>query len=435
MDLSQGEIEQTVLLWISNPYRKNLDIERRENARWLGSFTEEQIVAAIREIIDTSVTSYQKCGALIAAGMYDYRLGDSDIFSHLYTQEIKQELQQAKINVPGVIAACKRCEDILDNRMAGRSSRMKQLREQVWSACFGGNLLVGAIYPHLLRQQNILLLGESGTGKDVVAQAILQASYNAYDTEPRPFDSVNVSAMSESLIDSELFGHVKGAYTGADRERKGAIANADGGTFFIDEVGDIPLPTQTKFLRVMESGELRKVGSDKNLNIDVSYVSATHKPLEEMIESGGFRRDLFYRLGGIIIRLPALRELEPKDRWDIANSFLPQEEVLPLRLQREELERFTESYHWPGNNRELRNAVFEFFLQGHYIERKSSHNFFHAREEQMPQGIISGSWTLEHLTNWYITWVLNKQNNNKSQTAQALGISPSTIHRFCKEKN
>lgn len=434
MDLTEEHIDEMALLWIGNPYKEGRDIKRRDNAQWLEAFSQDQIVAEMSNIVDNAPTLAWKCTILIAAGMYDLRQGcNPPILEQLLSEKLEQDLLKEQMNVRGVLAACQRCEEILEHKLAGSSPIMKQLREKVWAACFGDNLLLATLFTDMLRKQNVLLLGESGTGKDIVAQAVLQASFCPKGTEFRAYDSVNVNAMPESLIDSELFGHTEGAFTGAKSERKGAIFNADGGTFFIDEVGDIPLPTQTKFLRVIESGEVRQVGRDSNRQVDVRYVSATHKPLAQMIKSGEFREDLYYRLGGVVIELPPLRMLSAQDRMDIALSFLPEDNSIELLLRRDDFERALNTYHWPGNTRELRNVIYELFLQGSFSDKDKCRAPEQGdNKEDTPAGVGSGAWSLDQVKNWYIHKILHQCDFNQSRAAKRLDVSASTMSRFCK---
>lgn len=201
----------------------------------------------------------------------------------------------------------------------------------------------------------VLITGESGTGKELVAQGIHRES----DRRCGPMVAVNCASIPESLMESELFGHVKGAFTGADRDKKGLFDAADGGTLFLDEVGDIPLSLQPKLLRVLQEGEIRPVGGAKTRGVDVRVIAATSKDLEREMAGGHFREDLFYRLNVVPIRLPPLRE-RPEDIPLLCRFFINRfNETLGSNIQNITSAAVAElmGYHWPGNIRELENSI------------------------------------------------------------------------------
>jgi len=202
----------------------------------------------------------------------------------------------------------------------------------------------------------VLITGESGTGKEVVARALHAESRR----RAKPFVALNCSALPGDLVESELFGHVRGAFTGADRDREGLFEAADGGTLFLDEVGDLAAPAQAKLLRALEERQITRVGSTKPVPVDVRVVAATNRPLDRMMGvDGGFREDLLYRLRVIALHLPPLRERRP-DVPAIALHFLTemaQRHGRPVRGLGEGARRALLAYDWPGNVRELRNAI------------------------------------------------------------------------------
>jgi DNA-binding NtrC family response regulator len=201
-------------------------------------------------------------------------------------------------------------------------------------------------------QASVLLLGESGTGKELVARAVHEASPRS----ARPFVVVDCASLPETLFESELFGHEKGAFTGAQATRPGLVESASGGTLFLDEVGDIPLSMQVKLLRLLESGTFRRVGSTELRRSDVRVISATHRDLEAMVEAGTFRQDLYFRLGVFPIVLPPLRE-RVQDLPLLVHSLL--ERVAPGRALRVASTGMAAlaGHRWPGNVRELRNVL------------------------------------------------------------------------------
>jgi two-component system response regulator HydG len=201
----------------------------------------------------------------------------------------------------------------------------------------------------------VLVTGESGTGKELVARALHQKSSRRSHT----FVALNCGALTETLLESELFGHVKGAFTGAQRDQKGLFEAADGGTIFLDEIGDIPLSTQVRLLRVLQEGEMKRVGSAESVKVDVRVIAATHRDLPKLVKAGKFREDLFYRLNVIAIPLPPLRD-RIEDVPLLAHHFLKRyaerlgKKIRTLSPQAVEL---LGGYRWPGNVRELENAV------------------------------------------------------------------------------
>ena len=227
------------------------------------------------------------------------------------------------------------------HELVGRSARMHQLYQLIEQVA-GSDLTV-------------LIRGESGTGKELVARATHHSSPRA----ERPFVPVNCAAFTESLLESELFGHEKGAFTGADHTKLGRFELADGGTLFLDEVGDIPLTTQVKILRALEARSFERVGGTESIEVDLRIVAATNRDLEELIADGQFREDLYFRLNVVPVRLPSLRE-HAEDIPQLAHSFLQQLAKRaggePKGLARGAIDRLL-GYSWPGNIRELRNVI------------------------------------------------------------------------------
>ncbi|CDF86259.1 Transcriptional regulatory protein ZraR [Pseudomonas knackmussii B13] len=202
---------------------------------------------------------------------------------------------------------------------------------------------------------NVLIQGESGTGKELVARAL----HNLSKRTKAPLISVNCAAIPETLIESELFGHEKGAFTGASAGRAGLVEAADGGTLFLDEIGELPLEAQARLLRVLQEGEIRRVGSVQSQKVDVRLIAATHRDLKTLAKTGQFREDLYYRLHVISLRLPPLRE-RGADVMEIARAFLARQcsqmGRAPLSFSHE-AEQAIRHYPWPGNVRELENAI------------------------------------------------------------------------------
>ncbi len=278
-------------------------------------------------------------------------------------------------------------------------------------------------------ESTVLLSGESGTGKEVVARYIHTLSERC----DGPFMSINCGALPESLLESELFGHVKGSFTGAVKDRDGLLVAAAGGTFFLDEIGEMSPATQVKLLRAIQEREVIPVGSTQSVPVDVRIVAATNRDLEEEIGRGSFRSDLYYRLNVIQLHLPPLRERR-EDIPILAKHFLREagaegEEVFTLSDQAMKL--LTE-YEWPGNVRELENALERAVVvsDGHVIEPEALPD----RVREAPAPRLAGSEapanpTMEVIERAYILWVLESEGGNKTRAAEVLGIDPSTLYR------
>jgi two-component system, NtrC family, response regulator HydG len=278
----------------------------------------------------------------------------------------------------------------------------------------------------------VLLRGESGTGKELVARAIHERGTR----RDRAFVAVNCTALPESLLESELFGHTRGAFTGAAEARQGLIVGASGGTLFLDEIGDMSPPLQARLLRVLQEGEVRAVGSDAPRHVDVRILAATHQDLEARIERGEFRADLFYRLDVVPITIPPLR-----DRLDdvplLATHFLerararnPQAVVAALSS---DAVTALGRYAWPGNVRELENLIERLVVIGTNEEASLAD-----LTELAPRVVERGDRfslprdrlaTLREVEEEYVEWMLQKCGGNKTRAAEQLGIDPSTLHR------
>jgi two-component system response regulator HydG len=287
-------------------------------------------------------------------------------------------------------------------------------------------------------EATVLISGESGTGKGLLARAIHGASLR----RARPLVEVNCAAIPEALIESELFGHEKGAFTGADRPRKGRFVIADGGTLFLDEIGELPMPTQAKLLRVLQDGQVQRVGSDHAISVDVRILAATNRNLEKMVREGTFREDLFYRLNVVAIEAPPLRD-RVEDIPVLAQHFLSRfgeknrKQVKGITPQAMDL---LIRYGWPGNIRELENAMERavILLQGEYVSERElpaatqggtlqeCAEGIRSREANTLQG-AAGANTLEDIERSTILQTLRELGGNKSEAARRLGITRRTL--------
>jgi DNA-binding NtrC family response regulator len=293
-----------------------------------------------------------------------------------------------------------------------------------------------AIYKMIARvaaqDTTVLIQGETGTGKALVARAIHYASARA----ARPFVVVDCTAVPEALFESELFGHERGAFTGALQSRRGLIETADGGTCFLDEVGELPLPLQAKLLRLLQDRVIRRVGGNESIGVDVRIIAATNRDLRKRFEEGAFREDLYYRLNVVAIRVPPLRERK-QDIPLLAQHFLNTWAAAgqpARRLARETLARLAD-YDWPGNVRELE----------HVIERAltlSSSELILPddlppeleRATPAPPTLPPRRMTLEALKHWYVHTVLEEAGGNKARAAELLGIDRRTLYRILEAK-
>jgi DNA-binding NtrC family response regulator len=279
-------------------------------------------------------------------------------------------------------------------------------------------------------ESTVLIQGESGTGKEVIARYIHDLSAR---TEG-PFLSINCGALPESLLESELFGHVKGSFTGAVKDKAGLFTAAAGGTFFLDEIGETTPSTQVKLLRVLQHREVIPVGATEAIPVDTRVLAATNRELEEEMKRGTFRGDLFYRLNVFALHLPPLRQRRD-DITMLAESFLQrtghQRGEEPKRLADDAVEAMM-LYSWPGNVRELENAIERAVIltKGEVIDIAALPERITERKAQpLVSERVAANPTLEVVERAYIMWVLQSEGGNKSRAAEVLGIDPSTLYR------
>ncbi len=283
-----------------------------------------------------------------------------------------------------------------------------------------------------------LVLGESGTGKELVARAIHQHSPRAR----RPFVAIDCGALPESLLESELFGYMRGAFTGAILDRKGLFEEADGATCFLDEIGDISATVQAKLLRVLQEGEVRRIGSQKFLKVDVRVIAATNKDIGALVRSGSFREDLYYRLNVVSVQLPPLRD-RPDDIPALAHHFLRRysaENEKPITGFSDDAVRVLRAYQWPGNIRELENAIERAVtLSSHRVltaddlplevRRRPA-----AQDASQIASTLSGMFadvpTLEEVKKRYISHVLHNNRGNLSRAAVILNVDRRSLYRM-----
>ncbi len=297
--------------------------------------------------------------------------------------------------------------------MVGESPIVRQLRK-----------LVAKVAP---TDSTVLLTGESGSGKEVLARTLHGMSLRS----ERPFVPINCGAISPELIESELFGHAKGAFTGANESHQGLFYYAQGGTLFLDEIGELPLSMQTKLLRVLEDRRIRPVGSTKEVDVDVRIVAATNVNLDVEVKRGRFRQDLYYRLQVMPIEMPPLRS-RPEDIELLANYFIKvfakKLRIDPLKISPDMLARL-QAYEWPGNVRELRNFIERSLILGYFPKEDLPLNLDLDEREHTAEDPQNES--LEQVEKAHILRVLNACSGNKSEAARRLGVSRKTLERKC----
>jgi two-component system response regulator HydG len=325
LEAGEGDGWDVVLLDVGLPGMSGIDVLRR--------FREANSLASI--VMLTGDNSANTATTCMRAGAFYYLTKPFRPYELSSMVESAARYSTLRRELAGVRQAI---DDASDQLLVGTSAAMRKLR---------------AALDRLASQDvSILIRGESGTGKELVARALHERG----GRRKRRFVALNCGAIPESLIDSELFGHTKGAFTGASADRQGVFVEADGGTLFLDEIGDMPTAVQARLLRVLQEGEVRPVGGSGVRTVDVRVIAATHVDLTAAVEHGRFRQDLFYRLNVVVLNVPPLRD-RLEDLPILAAHFLRKHAgVMPMSLSPDALDVMT-SYSWPGNVRELENAV------------------------------------------------------------------------------
>ena len=308
-----------------------------------------------------------------------------------------------------------------DSFMIGRSAALEEVK--------------GLINAVAQSDMTVLVLGESGSGKELVARAIHDQSPRA----SRNFVAVDCCTLQENLFESELFGHEKGAFTGATQRKQGLIEGAAGGTLFLDEIGEIPPAIQAKLLRVLETGKFRRVGSTRDLTADVRIVAATNRDLAQMSDEGLFRADLYYRLEAFTIQTPPLRERR-EDIPDLVEHFI-QNHDFSMRIRKrvsQEAMRKLIAYDWPGNVRELKNVVERAIILSGTSKTIASRHLTFRGCSQVASGFqldlpAASEPTLEELEVAYLKMLLNKHSGHRATVARIMGISERQVYRLIRK--
>ncbi len=276
----------------------------------------------------------------------------------------------------------------------------------------------------------VLILGESGTGKEMVAQAIHDRSSRA----GRELVAIDGSGLQEHLFETELFGHERGAFTGADRQKKGLIEEAAGSTLFLDEIGDVGTAIQAKLLRVMETGTFRRLGGNKTLAADARFIAATNRDIEAMGRSGTFRSDLYFRLSRFVITVPALR-FRREDIEPLARHFLSLlGRTAPMTLAPDALKLLV-AYDWPGNIRELRNAMERAVILARPGTQVRAEHLGFIPRDQAGEIVFRFATepTLEQIEREYFSQVMTRYGGNRQKSAEVLGISERHVYRLIEK--
>src|SRR5258706_3638570 len=334
-----------------------------------------------------------------------------------------------------LIHAAERCNSVAALEEIRRSFAMKaQMRLEGMVAPSPAMEKLFRIIPKVAKSEHpALILGESGPGKELVARAI----HKLGNRRTSPFVAVDCGSLVPTLIESELFGHVKGAFTGASRSKDGLLSSANGGTVFLDEIGELPLEMQAKLLRALQEKEVRPVGSTRSVPFQARILAATNRELDAGVQQGSFRRDLFYRINVVTLRIPPLRERK-EDIAALAKHFLLLADE-PRDIQRsftDEAMRLLLSYEWPGNVRELENtinraAAFNTDQDIEPLDLPSPLLVQHEYERDSP--IPEGMLPIAEMEKRAILATLTRLNGDKLKTARALGIGKTTLYRKLKE--
>jgi two-component system NtrC family response regulator len=360
-------------------------------------------------IVITAYGSIEKAVEAMKKGAHDY------IIKPFSKDELVLAVEKA-FNLLGLKEENQRLKSEIEqhvdfNHMVGNSDEMKSVFD-----------VVRKVAPS---EASVLITGESGTGKELIARAIHQGSQRS----DKPFIAINCAAIPENLLESELFGHARGAFTGASKDRDGKFVEADGGTLFLDEIGEMPIGLQPKLLRALQEMQIEPVGG-KTRSVDVRIVAATNQDVETSIEEGAFREDLYYRLSVIPIDLPPLRHRKD-DIPLLIKFFLKRNEAISQKFSDEAMSQLT-SYHWPGNIRELQNVI-ERLVILHPNETIDIQHFPAKllREKPSPGGAIVNlppdGYSLEDLEREIVVQALERSGWNQTRAADFLKIPRHTI--------
>lgn len=370
------------------------------------------IAATYPVIVLTGYGSIRSAVGLIRAGVADYLTKPVELEELELT--LQRALEHAELRRTNRLYRAQLAQHQQKHALIGKSDAMQRLRETI-----------AAVAP---TDATVLILGESGTGKELVAKAI-HADSDRVDQEMVALDCCG---LQDTLFESELFGHERGAFTSADRQKKGIIEEAGGGTLFLDEIGDIGAAQQSKLLRVLEAGTYRRVGGTKTLRANVRFVAATNRNLEVLASTGEFRSDLFYRLSRFIIEVPPLRERREDIPLIVAHFLQIIGRGATIDMDRKALE-LLQRHDWPGNVRELRNAVERAVILARPGRVLNDTHFGFLRGGKGAVSLqFSHEPTLDEIEDEYFRLLEQKYSGNRNRIAAAMGLSVRQIYRRLK---
>ncbi|WP_367989110.1 sigma-54-dependent transcriptional regulator [Vibrio sp. NTOU-M3] len=431
---SAGSIEDAEILRIKNHYDLiilDINLPGRSGIEWEEAFNDEDKRADV--IFMTGYADLETAISALKLGATDFILKPFNLEQML---QAVQRCMDKRLNERHQYALKHDFERHITTEIVGSSEKTKQLK-----------LMINQFAPS---RASVLIEGESGTGKELVARGVHEASQRS-----GPFVPLNCGAIAPELLESELFGHTSGAFTGAKKNREGLFRVANGGTLFLDEIGEMPLAMQSSLLRVLEQRTIRPVGSEKEISIDVRVVAATNRNLKDEVEKGNFREDLFYRLNVLKIDVSPLRERK-NDLIELVPFFtrmLTKELGMPdLKWAHEDIVAMND-YDWPGNIRELKNLIERCILLG-----KPPAHYWRELQGDIPPAHISmtvssgaqlpdlpegsrkdfgdgypNSWTLKEVEKSHIQQLVEHHDGNKSAAARDLGVARKTLERKYKE--
>jgi Response regulator containing CheY-like receiver, AAA-type ATPase, and DNA-binding domains len=346
------------------------------------------------------------------------------------------------LDLDHLLLTCRKA--ISRNELAEQNKKLKDelanlKKQQGYGNIIGKSSKVGSLLQTIAQvapsRASVLVTGESGVGKELVADAIQQLS----PRKDKPFIKVHCASLSSSLLESELFGHEKGAFTGAISQKKGRFELADTGTIFLDEIGEIDLQTQVKILRVIQEREFERVGGEKTISVDVRIIAATNRNLLEEVKKGNFREDLYYRLNVVHIEVPPLRDRK-EDIGILAQNFLTTfsaEDGKPIEGFTPAARKAMYAYSWPGNVRELRNSVESAVVmcRGKFIDRDDLPAQIIEEDSNSSRLGLKVGITLAEAEKELIINTIAYCKGNKTKAAEVLGIGRKTLHRKLQEYN
>ncbi|MDE5833079.1 MAG: sigma-54 dependent transcriptional regulator [Desulfovibrio sp.] len=371
---------------------------------------------ALPVILMTAYSSVETAVDALRAGAYDYLVKPLDF--DLLKETLEQAIERSRHSVENRELRRQLSETSEIPQILGKSPALRTMLDYI-----------AAVAP---TEATVLITGESGTGKELVARAL----HNGGSRSDKPLVTVNCAALSENLLESELFGHEKGSFTGADKRREGRFAQADGGTLFLDEIGEMPLSVQAKLLRALQEGEIQRVGSDSPIKVDVRVIAATNRDLRQEVKEKRFREDLYFRLNVIVIETPPLRARAgdiPLLAASFVQKFAEKNHKSIKGFTPQALDCMTR-YSWPGNVRELENAAERAVIlcRSDLISEADLPPNVANAPPAVPSASEGGAslagLSLDELEKQAIESMMRETGDNKSEAARRLGITRATLH-------